>query len=62
MYFLHFPKVEYDVKGDGITTKMVDITRRARISESSIMILKILRNQKILHTSIMEMLTYIGLF
>jgi len=36
MYFLHFPKVEYDVKGDGITTKMVDITRRARISESSI--------------------------
>ena len=36
MYFMHFPKVAYDVKGDGVTTQMTDITRRARISHNSI--------------------------
>jgi len=36
MYFTHFPKVDYDVNGDGVTTKMTDITRRSRISEQSI--------------------------
>tara|TARA_B100000497_G_C7668525_1_gene403248 strand:- start:461 stop:985 length:525 start_codon:yes stop_codon:yes gene_type:complete len=36
MYFIHFPKVDYDVKGDGVTTKITDITRRARIKEQSI--------------------------
>jgi hypothetical protein len=36
MYFMHFPKVAYDVKGDGVTTQMTDITRRARISQNSI--------------------------
>jgi len=36
MYFIHFPKVDHDVKGDGVITKMTDITRRARISEKSI--------------------------
>ena len=36
MYFTHFPKIDYDVNGDGVTTKMTDITRRSRISEQSI--------------------------
>ena len=36
MYFSSFPKIDYDVKGDGITTRMTDITRRARISDQSV--------------------------
>ena len=37
MYFSSFPKIDYDVKGDGITTRMTDITRRARISDQSVL-------------------------
>ena len=31
-YFNKFPTVGYDVRGDGITTTMTDITRRVRVS------------------------------
>lgn len=31
-YFNKFPTVEYDVRGDGNTTTMTDITRRVRVS------------------------------
>ena len=68
MYFSSFPKIDYDVKGDGITTRMTDITRRARISDQSVMvhplitmISKILRGLKILPIGITEILSYIGL-
>jgi len=36
MYFINFPTVGHDVKGDGVLTQMTDITRRARVSENSI--------------------------
>lgn len=37
MYFRKFPTVEYDAKGDGITTTMTDITRRARLNQSTLL-------------------------
>jgi len=37
MYFKKFPKIEYDVRGDGITTTMTDITRRARLNNSTLL-------------------------
>ena len=36
MYFSNFPKVLHDVKGDGVLHVMTDITRRARVTERSI--------------------------
>lgn len=36
MYFRKFPKVSIDVKGDGNTIDMTDITRRARFNESTL--------------------------
>ena len=32
-YFYNFPKVEYDVRGNGITQTMTDITRRVRLKQ-----------------------------
>ena len=37
MYFRKFPQVDYDVKGNGITQKMVDITRRVRVLDSTLL-------------------------
>lgn len=37
MYFTHFPKVAYDVKDNGVTTQMTDITRRTRVTEKSLL-------------------------
>jgi hypothetical protein len=34
-YFNKFPTVEYDVRGDGSTTIMTDITRRVRVSDKA---------------------------
>ena len=34
-YFNKFPTVEYDIRGDGITTTMTDITRRVRVSSKA---------------------------
>jgi hypothetical protein len=32
-YFTQFPKIQYDVNGDGITTTMTDITKRIRLKD-----------------------------
>ena len=37
MYFRKFPQVDYDVNGDGVTQKMVDITRRVRVLDSTLL-------------------------
>lgn len=37
MYFRKFPKIDYDVKGDGITSKMTNITKRVKLLDSSIL-------------------------
>lgn len=37
MYFRKFPKIEYDVKGDGVMRTMTDITRRARLKQSTLL-------------------------
>lgn len=36
MYFKKFPKVQYDVKGNGVQQTMTDITRRARLNRSTL--------------------------
>lgn len=37
MYFQNFPKVEYDVNGDGIKNTITDITRRVRMKDTSLL-------------------------
>jgi len=37
MYFKKFPKVNYDVRGNGIPQEMVDITRRIRVLDSTLL-------------------------
>jgi len=37
MYFEKFPKIDYEVKGDGVNYKMTDITRRVRFFNSKIL-------------------------
>lgn len=37
MYFVHFPKVDYDKNGDGVPTRITDITRRARINPNTLL-------------------------
>lgn len=37
MYFRKFPKVDYDVNGDGITQKMTNITKRIRLLDASLL-------------------------
>ena len=37
MYFKKFPKVNYDVRGNGILQEMVDITRRIRVLDSTLL-------------------------
>ena len=37
MYFKKFPQVDYDVTGNGVTQKMVDITRRVRVLDSTLL-------------------------
>lgn len=32
-YFTQFPKIQYDVRGDGILTTMTDITKRVRLKD-----------------------------
>ena len=32
-YFSHFPKVSYDVRGDGNTQQMINITKRVRFRD-----------------------------
>jgi hypothetical protein len=36
VYFQHFPKIDYDVKGDGVKHSMTDITRRVRLTREAI--------------------------
>lgn len=37
MYFVHFPKVDYDKNSDGVPIKITDITRRARINPNTLL-------------------------
>lgn len=37
MYFRKFPQVDYDVNGDGVTQKMIDITRRVRVLDATLL-------------------------
>lgn len=37
MYFRKFPQVDYDVTGNGVTQKMIDITRRVRVLDSTLL-------------------------
>ncbi len=37
MYFSHFPKIKYDVSGNGDIINMTDITRRARINPNTLL-------------------------
>ena len=37
MYFRKFPQVDYDVTGNGNTQKMIDITRRVRVLDSTLL-------------------------